>query len=73
MFSMFNHHEDHDMENISAQDRKIIDLESAGWEFSNWISAHDPGNPGAQCAVMVKNPTRYSTHYCEVNPDGSTG
>lgn len=55
---------------LSPQDAAIERLEHAGWQFSSWISAHDPAHPGARCAVMVSHPTHYRTVYCEVQPNG---
>lgn len=55
----------------TPQDAAIARLERQGWQFSNWISAHDDADPDAQCAVLVKHPHPGSTHYAEVNPDGS--
>jgi hypothetical protein len=56
---------------MTKQDETIRNLERKGWRFANWISAHDPADESAQCAVMVKRPTRFRTEYCEVNPDGT--
>lgn len=54
----------------TAQNAAITRLEAQGWEFSNWISSHIPEDEDAQTAVLVKHPTRYSTHYTEVDHDG---
>lgn len=55
---------------MDKQNESINRLERQGWQFANWISAHDPENPEAQVAVMVKKPRPSTTHYCEVNPNG---
>jgi len=56
---------------ISPQDAAIAKLERAGFEFTNWINAHDPGNEEAKCAVMTLTISRTSHRQCEVDPDGS--
>lgn len=56
---------------MSNQDQSISRLEREGWDFCNWIPAHDPEFPDARVAVMSKDPSPYCHHYCEVNPDGS--
>lgn len=49
-----------------------------GFKFSNWI----PETPDANCQpvegteangimVMTRKPNRYTTEYCEINPDGT--
>jgi hypothetical protein len=53
-----------------SQYERIAALEKDGWEFVNWISAHDPGHPEHRVAVMSRSPRTGSTHYREVNPDG---
>lgn len=55
----------------TKQDEAVAQLERKGWRFLNWYSAHEPEFPDAQVAVMVKYQHRGSTHYCEVNPDGT--
>jgi hypothetical protein len=55
----------------TAQEIAIAKLERKGFRFSNWFSACDPENPEAQCALMKKRRSGYSTSHCEVDPDGS--
>lgn len=45
-------------------------LVAQGFQFSNWISAQTE-NKDEGCMVFTKKPTRFSTHYREIGPDGS--
>ena len=55
-----------------AQQKAEALLEKQGFRFSNWISAHD-GDPESDKGVMVftRKPTRHTTEYREVEPDGT--
>jgi hypothetical protein len=57
-----NHHQDYEAEKK---------LNKQGFRFSNWISAQDPENPELGCMVMKRKPTKSSTEYREISPDGS--
>lgn len=45
-------------------------LARQGFRFANWISAQTE-NENEGCMVMQRKPTRYSTEYREIAPDGT--
>ena len=54
-----------------TQAQAIASMERKGWEFQTLISAQDPEHPHHQVAVLTKHPRPGTTHYAEVDPDGT--
>lgn len=53
-------------------------LNKQGFRFSNWIPAQPDGNcqpmestENQGIIIMIRKPTRHSTEYREIEPDGS--
>lgn len=55
-------------EGSEAQNASVDLLTSHGYKFDNWISG---SIEGTQAALLSKKPNRFSTHYAEVEADGS--
>ena len=53
-----------------AQSAALAILVKQGFEFSNWISAHD-GDPDHGCMVCTRRPRRGTTEYREIDPEGN--
>lgn len=45
-------------------------LKKQGFRFGNWISAQD-GIEDHGCMVMIRKPSRFSTEYREIDPEGN--